>query len=421
MSGGAEIVLAAPFALAAVIAEAAARRLEESLERACLAQQQQLERAEEERGRQAAFAGMVAFTRIGATADATETLLREGVSRLLTRTDLTADTRERCRALEETLRAANAPIAEQVNEYYALLRLAREADCPGAATGGVATAISRESAALEEMLASPLCDGLDVAARRAELQEHLAEMRALAARQPEVATQGLAQLRRRIERLLQERAERLEARRQSAVQVRDLLSTAMPQLQTVIELSPDEALRERAKALLTRLAEQLAREPLDSAALRAVAAEAEALLAAVRTALQELLLMQAFSEQVAEALLSLGYRVAQIPGEEALLAPLDTDIGVQLTVDGKGCLETEMVALSSAAEAVSPAAQEQVCAMVDELVAALRQRNCTVRERARKHFKTDHRLRVVSPPATEAVLAQTTAAPKQRSADGPQR
>jgi hypothetical protein len=393
------MILSLPAALAEMVGAAVVARLDAALERARQQQCAENERAAEAQRRQAALHELAQASNVHAEENANRTFLQHSVDRLLEKT-LGAPVRARCLELQRKLQQSTGPVAGLVEEYTALLPLTHTHVDASPASGE--TALVHQAVAIEALLASPLLS----ASTTEECRGHLADMRALASSQPEVAAQGLEALERRVERALQGAAERLQA----AEQVRALLDQALPKLQVICELSPVAADRERAQALRTALADMLAGEA-NLPAIQRIAEEAEALFAATRTALEGVATIQAVGEQIARALTHLGYQVTQIPGE-AMLAPLDAEVGVEFKINATGHLETEMVALTPEAVAPDPTEQERVCSLVDQVVEALREQNCTVRERFRRHLTGEHPLRVVELPETAEAQPSARTTPK---------
>jgi len=424
MSSGAEIAVVLPLMIVEAVGRAVFAAADAALERAeqeyqarvrqDLARQGAAHQAEESAAvQQAAEAAMVQATRMQAAQDANRAFLRAGVERLVASAPddpSPGGARARARALAEALADPAQPLPALLAHYTALAEELRarpapvRPETPAVDTGAVDL--------LEELLASPLLTERE----RATWRGRVAELRALAAREPALAEQGLAQLSRQVERALQEAAERAQARAEAAAAVREQVGIALPRLQVVARRAPLDDHRARARALLAQAAELVAREPAEALPpLRGLAGQAQALYDAFRAAVAAAAQRDALSAQVSDVLLSLGYRVAQLPGEEDLIAPLNQRVGVVFAADADGKLVAEMVALAPEAARLDPGEQERVCALVDEVVAGLRARACTVRERTRKR-RDDTRRRCVSSRRLRVVDLPPAAAPSSAAA-----
>lgn len=349
---------------------------------------------------------LITATRVQAEVDAGAQFLHDRLCAL----------RERQPELDVRIDALDAEIAqhpdalgEHLAQYYRLLDTAR--------TDAKPDAIAQEIDRLHEELASPLLD----TAGRAQLQRQLDTLREVAVRQPSVARQGLTLLGQRIQREQQDQLTARLARAREAEALRELVAGALARLQALArhELLPEYATQ--GKALLTRLSMLLAQEPLPLDDIRRLAADAEALFTACDTAVQERAVSAILGDQVTEVLLSLGYDVTQVPGVETqvdtLLASVDHDYGVELSLRGDGRVSTQMVALSQDGVHADADDQEKVCQLVDKLVAALRQRKVDIRERFRASLQPGEELRVIEGETVETTVTDTT--PKAMKVDQP--
>lgn len=422
MSSGAEVVVVLPFVLAELIGQALIKTVDVALEQAEDRYRDRLREGVEAANASAGAAAlaqaahlsqaaMVQVTRLTAAQDANRAFLVAAVERLQASApaDPSPDgAQARCTALSEALAKGTEPLSVLQARFTALAAEVRARPAPGPDDAPVVDLSAFDL--ITELLASPLLE----AEERTAWQTRVAELRALATRESELAAQGLTALRRQVEHALQAAAEHAEARAQVAAELREEIGIALPRLQVVAEKSPVPAQQARAKAMLAEIARFAVLTPEDALpSLRALSSEAEALFEAFRAAVKQALQQEALSAQVSDVLLSLGYRVAEAQDDGTLVTPLTQNVGVSFAVDGEGKLVSEMVALSPGAVEMDAQDQEHVCALVDEVIAGLRERQCTVKERRRKRHQGRHALRVVSLPQTTTTATPQSAANTQ--------
>lgn len=284
----------------------------------------------------------------------------------------------------------------------------------GADAATINSATASALALLREEIASPLLAAPECRETREQLLTQLDTVQALAAgQQSSVAAQALLLLRQRVYREVREQAERLQAREHEGREVRMLVGEMLAKLQAVSGLTMLPEFTQRAEALQRELQAELIHPSEENLSrLQQLAQAVATLFAACEKALGEQVLAGYISDNITDVLLSLGYRVEQIPGEntqQACVAAFDDSLGVQFNIDGTGHLSTEMVALNAAAVAVDPLQQEHVCSMVDQVLEALKERDWKLRERYRTHFEKHNTLRVVEMPAVESRPHESTA------------
>ena len=179
----------------------------------------------------------------------------------------------------------------------------------------------------------------------------------------------------------------------------------LARLQAVSKLTQFPEFVQRAEALQQELRTELVHPSTENpSALQRLAQEVASLFAACEKTLGEQAYAAYISDNITDVLLSLGYRVAQIPGEDtaqACVATIDESLGVQFNIDDQGHLNTEMVALDAGAAALEPGKQQQACSCSSGARGA-KERDWKVRERYRTHFEEHDTLRVVEQPTVES-------------------
>lgn len=248
------------------------------------------------------------------------------------------------------------------------------------------------------------------------LQARALELEALAQAEPAVVLQGLDLLEERLRGELRQLGQKEKAKSELATKMRQLVGTISARAQAVLaqELLPES--RERAQALLKQLAVQVAQTPVLLESLETLAREAEELFVQTEEAISEMAVQEHLQDQVSQVLGSLGYRVTMASsGEEEanLVAVLDSELGLQIKVDGKGQLSSEMVAFSEASSVVDDVAQERVCQLMDEIYAGLRRRNLKVQEKKRRNLKVGRdKVKVVQAKARDQAAPQAATSQK---------
>lgn len=257
--------------------------------------------------------------------------------------------------------------------------------------------------------------------KRAALNERFGEVEQLAANQPKIALQSLALLRDRVRGELREAAQEAKRDAQNAARMRELVGEISASAQAVLRQDLLEAPRREAELLLRKVSSLVAATPVELADLEILATQAHTLLAETEKAIEEKAMAQYLEEQVSQVLGSLGYRVtlAASSGEgeaaeaQKMVAVLDSNVGVQLNIDGTGNLSGEMVAFSESAAEVDARSEERVCDVMDLIFDGLRRKNMVVREKKRHHFKPEGgKVKVVNAVKQDTGAASTTAQPK---------
>ncbi len=354
-------------------------------------------------------AALAAQTQVTAAVDASAAFLAQAVTEIAT-TPVAVDDAAlaaRCAELLDAVRTDPDALVEHLSKYHQLLELrvghpAEERE-----------ALRTEAAALRTEIDSPLLAAAAPGRRKALLAQ-LDTLDALAATQPGVAGQGFTLFRQRLYRELEELAKRQLLRVAQAEELRALVGEASAKLEATLNCGLPE-LVERARALQTRLATLLA-DARELPPVQALAQEANTLFDAARRILTTQATAEYVRGQVADVLLGLGYRVAEIPSESASVASLGEGVGLEFHVDAQGRLGTAMVATEEGVTA-QPAAQEKVCGIIDQVLAALRAREVTVTEKFRRTLTAGQALPVVH--VEEAAAPHLTAPPQVRKVDTP--
>jgi hypothetical protein len=417
---GAGAVTYGAYALVRRLQQDYQQALSEFNQRSFTAVEESMAATEQQQASAAAASALAANTRVSATEDATLTFLQQRAQRLTERVaalpasspELLAD----CQVLQHAIQESPTDITTHFETYQ---RLAEEVATVAANTPTlVDNALTDELTALREEINSPLLTAPECTDIHAQLLQQLEMLEALAGdRQLLVANQGLALLRRRVRRELQVQAERHQERIRQANEMRILVAEMLAKLQAVAQQNADLEAQVRAVSLLAQVQTELAQASVDDlAALRTLAKAVDTLFVACEQRFLQQATSSYVGDQVTDVLLSMGYCVTQVSAEDTeesrtYVATVDNATALQLRVDGNGRFTTEMVALTEqAAEATAPM-QGNVCSLVDQILAALRERQCTVREKFRSTLEVGERLRVVELPATEEQPGHTTATP----------
>jgi hypothetical protein len=332
--------------------------------------------------------------RLGGLGDPNDPTPGNGVAILFRQCE---DILERINAGEVTAQlAAYERLSEAVTALATQVRLAQ------GKVPAKSVALAHEAiAALREDLNDSLLAERRHEKTRFALLERLVEIERLAENQPGVVLQGLALLRERFRGELHAAAAEAALQAKNALRVRELVGEISAHAQAVLQQEVLQAPRREAELLLKRVSAVVAATPVELTALEALSFEAKDLFEATETAIDEKAMAEYLEDQVSQVLGSLGYRVTMASSgteEKKLVAVLDSGIGVQLNVDGRGGLSGEMVAFSEHTAEVDFYQQERVCDLMDAIFDGLRRKNMVVREKKRKNFKVgSDRVKVVRP------------------------
>lgn len=232
------------------------------------------------------------------------------------------------------------------------------------------------------------------------LECRLEELAAVAPVQPSVSLQSLRLLRERFRGEIKRIAHESTAQRKNAIRVRELAGQISAQAQAVLRQSYFSGQHTKAEQILKRVSAEVAVSPVQVSVLERLADEARALFEDTERLLDEKAAAEYLQDQVGRVLGNLGYRVSEATNGEdqsRMVAVLESGLGVQFNIDGKGNLSGEMVAFSEGFAEVDAYAEEKVCDLMDAIFAGLRRGNHVVKERKRHHFKAGkHRVQVVS-------------------------
>jgi hypothetical protein len=372
------------------------------------------EEAQAEQAAVQAVATSLAMVTHQVAVDVSAAFLRDQVAKLVTRVGdipspdpfLPAE----CAALRAALAEPDCDVTALMERYHTLSVAVAAAAVSAAKTR--THALSAEMAALRQELQAPLLQDAECVALREQFTQQLAALDGMAARNPDVALQGVGLFRERLHRELQTLAERSAQRRRDADAVRELVADALARLRALATQTTMPEAATAAQALLARLADTLTGAG-ELAVVRALHGQALALYDAVAKALEEQAMTAYVSAQVRDVLQSLGYQVSEVPSEgggSSLVAAVEGGVGVQFITDESGHLKTEVVAFSESAAVAGEETKERVCALTDKVFSALRERDWTVRERYRMTVKKGKRLPVIDLLATD-----TTSIPMQES------
>ena len=376
--------------------------------------QRRLDFSNREHAALAASVGLAEGTKALAVEDATIRFVHARVALLVQRLPQPegpdSDIRLQCLTLLKEIEDHPLEVAAAFEKYRALA--ARAAALLAASSEGstLKAALSDDLAALREEINSPLLDEERHADLRAQLLAQCTSLEAMIAKQPVVAKQGLVLLRERLHRELQQQAIEQQRRIGNAEEVRTLVGEALAKLRAVSqqELAPE--LGQQSTALLEQLSVVLGRQQTDElTALRQLAQEADTLFTTCLQLFEEQTIADYLGDQISDVLLTMGYQVAQVPPESpsehrAYRADVGDGLGLEFHLDGRGHIGTETVALSPQAVDIDHAAQERVCSLEDKVFAALKARECVVRERFRSSLSPGEQLRVVEVSNEEPVV-----------------
>ena len=357
---------------------------------------------------------LVAYTGASPAADAEVSFVRGQVSQLAESAPANSTFAAECQALLQVIDESPAQLPTHLISY---LRLREEftAVDPAPNTGRVEQELTR----LRAEIMSPLLDAPDCASVRAQLLAQLDQLGQVAVRQQVLARQGISLLRRRVQRELQTQAEARQTRRRQAEETRVLAADCLARLRAVSNLPDLPEQTARATALQSRLADIFTGASAEiPARLQALSHETAELFAECVHHLNEKLVSAYVGDQVAEVLGELGYQVSHVESASTtvrndLFTQIDADFGIEFHVQGNGRLSTEMVALTEDALHTGPEAQEKICAVVDQVVGELRERQLPVRERFRSSLVPGQPLRLVEAPV-EVTIAMPEAPKQQR-------
>jgi hypothetical protein len=369
-----------------------------------------------------AVRAMARRTMTAEDANATVEFLLDRLTRLADRLGALPDTDPtlpaECARLHAALTEPVEDLAAYVAEYVQLADAV--AEVVAAHAPAAAGALAAEVAALREELQAPVFAGADFATERIRLLQQLDALANMATRNPDVAVQGMTLLRERVRRELREQTTARQQRAASAAELRALVSDALAKLQALITQQELPEMRLQAEALLSELAAVLAgaSDPRDR--LQALTDTATALFDDCRRALEERAVSAYVSEQVRDVLLSLGYQVSMVPADTAdeapaLVVPVDQRVGVSFHTDAAGHMKTAVVSFDADHPEADAQTKPKACALVEQVLTTLREREWHVREKYRITVKAGERLKVVSLPKADAQAA--AAAPQYMKVD----
>lgn len=262
-----------------------------------------------------------------------------------------------------------------------------------------------------------ICDSILVEKRhdigRAALQTRLDDIETLVQSQPLMALQALGVLRERARGEIRAAGESANREAQNAARMRELVGQISAHAQAVLQQETLEAPKREAQALLKRVSALVAATPVELSALETLATQAQTLFETTEKEIEEAALAVYLEDQVAQVLGGLGYRVTSATNgqdEKKMVAVLDSGLGVQMNLDGKGNLSGEMVAFSARSSEVDAAAEDKVCTLMDDIFDGLRKRNMVVRESKRLHFKKGlHQIPIVQTVSAPGEIAAVAA------------
>lgn len=378
-----------------------------------------------QQNRTAAHAALTAAeqTKAMATLDANAVFLREGVNHLLLRlpqlpTPTDPELPARCAALLQAMTEQPEAMPAHLEQYR---RLAEQVAAAATAAANVTVlkgALAEECAALRRELAAPLLQEPALATLRFQLLAQLDALEQMAKKQPKLAAQGVTLLRARIHREVQTRAELQVTLAREAEEARELVGEVLAKLQAVSHQDALPAYAAQATAMLGQLGDTVATVSDNYlATLRRLAEDANHLFIGCHRALEEQTRAAYVHDQLTDVLLTMGYRVSQVAAEgerKSLVAAVDHEVGLEFHVDGQGRMGTQMVALTPEGATAGQAAEKKVCKLMDEILAALRARQCEVRERFRSYLADGEELRVVEMATQQDEFAQGQALQQMR-------
>ncbi len=331
---------------------------------------------------------------------------------------------EQCTALLQEIEANPSQVAPAFEKYRLLAAQAAALLAAGSEGTTLKAILAEELTVLRDEILSPVLAEERHTELRAKLLAQCASLEEMIAGQPIVAKQGLALLRERLYRELQQQADAQQRRLSRAEEVRTLVGEALAKLQAVIEQEQPE-FSAQATVLLERFSIALAQQPDDLATLHQLAELADQIFTGYLHFIEAQTVTSYVGDQISDVLLTLGYRVSQIapenPAEQrAYVAEVGDDLGLAFRLDGQGQLKTELVALNEQAAGSGQAAQERICTLTDKIFAALRARDCTVRERFRSSLTPGEKLRVMEATFDEERPAVNQEELKQMSVESEQ-
>ncbi len=275
--------------------------------------------------------------------------------------------------------------------------------------------VSEQIAALRNDLGDSILVEKRHSKARTALQTRLEEIEALS-QQPLIALQSLSVLRDRVRGEIRLAGEKALHETRNGARLRDLVGQISAHAQAVLRQDVLEAPKTEAEALLKRVSVLVAATPVELIELEILADQAQSLFQNTEKLLEEAAMAQYLEDQVAQVLGGLGYRVTSASNgqdDAKMVAVLNSGLGVQLNIDGKGNLSGEMVAFSAGSSEVNASAQEKVCNLMDDVFDGLRRRNLVVREKKRKNFKAgvDHVPVVQTAPTSIGAAPQAASKP----------
>jgi len=369
-------------------------------------------------------AAITAETTARTAEDATDIFLRQAMARLQTDLDNLPKPDPTLSAHCHLLLAEIAAHPEQFEEHYRQYQeLLHTLHAIQKQTQHPREVALEELAALRAELDSPLLAAAAPTAKRRELLQQLDSLEVLVQSQSSVVEQGIHLFRARVQREVLDAVRMRDAREQSTQEMRALVGeilakvTALSQTSLADYPARADVLRARLMAIIT------ATEADNLTALQALGAEVSAEYTASERLLTESANADYLGSQVSDVLLGMGYRVTEIPAEgdaaaATYVAELEHGVGFQFQVNGEGRMGTEMVAFSEETAVMDVANQEHVCQVIDKVLAELRRRDFTVKERFRRTMEEGHALTVIEPDADVAHPHLHAAAPKHRKVTG---
>ena len=363
---------------------------------------------------------LIEQTRVSAVLDANRTFLLKRVTELIDSITPLPDPAllAQCNILRADIMQSSDRLEAQLDT---LRHLAEAADTLAESVRPLSP-YDAQMSALREEINSPLLDTADAGEIRRQLLAQLESLEQLAARQHTVVKQGLSLLRQRVYRELHAQAQLQQTRTRQVEKRRRVAGDLYAKLQAVSRRTELPEFVAGAEVLRKRMADVLSTGgSREFELLNGLLLEAETLFAACERALQERLVASVISDQVTGALLSMGYQVRQVDGEENghLLAAIDNGVGLEFRVDGEGHVGSEMVALTPDGTHADHKTQEHVCTVIDQVVSQLVARNYTVRERCRSSLHPGEQLRVVDILAGEEPIVPISVEPKHKKVNEP--
>lgn len=236
------------------------------------------------------------------------------------------------------------------------------------------------------------------------LAKRVQDLRRIVPTQPRLVQQAIAALRLRLTREVQRHLDALEGLQADRERLRKTVCEIESRLSVVETNGSYPDLCVRAKQQREELAVAMAgNQALREAALERLLQQSRALFVECSHRVLGQPATSYVVSQVAEVLMTLGYSVNVLEppsgNAAAYMVPLGSEVGVELTVGADGRLSTELVSCGNAGVALQEGQETEACHLLDGVLSGLRRRNCTVRERYRKHRTSGDILRaVVAPP-----------------------